>query len=93
MTGEVCGVQVDTSTAYSYCGTVPAWGNYECYGGMYRAYQRSGLRAAQPGDSGGPVYNYNRSATGIISGTNSSGTTVIFQDFHTVNQIWGVVPK
>jgi hypothetical protein len=93
MTGEVCGVRVDTSTAYSYCGTVPAWGNYECYGGMYRAYQGSGLRATQPGDSGGPVYNYNRSATGIISGGNSSGTTVIFQDFHTVNRIWGVVPK
>jgi trypsin len=91
-TGEVCGVQVDTSTAHSYC-TTDAWGTPECYGGMYRAYQRAGLRAAQPGDSGGPVYNYNRSAMGIISGGNTSGTTVIFQDFHTVNQIWGVVPK
>ena len=93
MTGEVCGVRVDTSTAYSYCSTVPAWGNYECYGGMYRAWQNAGLRASQGGDSGGPVYNYNRSATGIISGGNDAGNMVIFQDFYTVNQIWGVVPK
>ena len=64
-----------------------------CYGGLYRAYQRAGLRAAQPGDSGGPVYNYNRSAMGIISGGDTSGRTVIFQDFHTINEIWGVVPK
>lgn len=91
-TGEVCGVQVDTSSAYSYCGYA-SYNAYECYSGMYRAYQRAGLRAAQGGDSGGPVYNYNRSAMGIISGGNTSGTMVIFQDFHTVNQIWGVVPK
>ena len=86
-TGEVCGVQVDTSSAYGYCYAG------ECYSGMYRAYQRAGLRAVQSGDSGGPVYNYNRSATGIISGHSDNGRTVIFQDFHTINQIWGVVPK
>lgn len=91
-TGEVCGVQADTSSAYGYCGT-DSHGTYECYGEMFRAYQRAGLRAVQPGDSGGPVYNYNRNAMGIISGGNSSGTTVVFQDFYTVNQIWGVVPK
>ena len=68
-TGEVCGVRVDTSTAYSYCSNNP-WGVYECYGGMYRAWQNAGLRAVQSGDSGGPVYNYNRSAMGIISGGN-----------------------
>ncbi len=60
---------------------------------MYRANQRAGLRAVQHGDSGGPVYNYNRSAMGIISGQGNSGRTVIFQDFHTINQNWGVVPK
>ena len=60
---------------------------------MYRAYQRAGLRAVQSGDSGGPVYNYNRSAMGIISGQRDDGRTVIFQDFHTINEIWGVVPK
>lgn len=91
-TGEVCGVQVDTSSAYSYCGYA-SYNAYECWSGMYRAYQRAGLRAVQSGDSGGPVYNYNRSAMGIISGQSNSGRTVIFQDFHTINQIWGVVPK
>ena len=91
-TGEVCGVRVDTSSAYSYCGYA-SFGAYECYSGLYRAVQNAGLRAVQPGDSGGPVYNYNRSATGIISGGNSSGTAVIFQDFYTINQNWGVVPK
>jgi hypothetical protein len=93
-TGEVCGVRVDTSTAHSYCSYNP-WGIWECYGGMYRAWQNAGLRAVQSGDSGGPVYNYNRSAMGIISGGNvkGSGDIVVFQDFHTVNQIWGVVPK
>lgn len=91
-TGEVCGVRVDTSSAYSYCGYA-SFNAYECYSGLYRASQNAGLRAVQPGDSGGPVYNYNRSAVGIISGGNSSGTTVIFQDFHTINQNWGVVPK
>ena len=91
-TGEVCGVQVDTSSAYSYCGYA-SYNAYECYSGMYRAYQRADLRAVQAGDSGGPVYNYNRSAMGIISGGDTSGRMVIFQDFHTVNQIWGVVPK
>lgn len=95
MTGEVCGVRVDTSTAYSYC-TYNGWNVWECYGGMYRAWQNAGLRSNQGGDSGGPVYNYNRRATGIISGGNwkdGAGDMVIFQDFHTVNQIWGVVPK
>ena len=95
-TGEVCGVRVDTSSAYSYCGYA-SYNAYECWSGMYRAWQGAGLRAVQGGDSGGPVYNYNRSAMGIISGGNTKdggpGTMVIFQDFHTVNQIWGVVPK
>lgn len=92
MTGQVCGVQVDTSTVFSYC-TTNGWGIYECYGGMYRAWQRADLRAVQSGDSGGPVYNYNQRAVGIISGQSDNGRAVIFQDFHSVNQIWGVVPK
>ena len=89
-TEQKCGVQVDG--VGGYCGYA-SYNVYECYGEMFFAYQRDGQRAVQGGDSGGPVYNYNYTAKGIISGANTSGTKVIFQDFFTVNQIWGVIPK
>jgi hypothetical protein len=94
-TGNVCSIQADTTQVYSYCGT-DAYGNWECYGDMFRGWSRSGAVAVQPGDSGGPVYSVSGSngiAKGIISGQGNGGTKVIFQDFWTANVIWGVRPR
>lgn len=95
VTGNVCSVQADTSQVVSYCG-IDAYGNNECYGDMFRGWSRSGAVAGQPGDSGGPVYSVsgtNGIAKGIISGGAYNGTLVVFQDFWTANQLWGVRPK
>jgi hypothetical protein len=94
-TGNVCSIQADTTQVYSYCSN-DAYGNWECYGDMFRGWSRSGAVAVQPGDSGGPVYSVSGSngiAKGIISGQGNGGTKVIFQDFWTANVIWGVRPR
>jgi len=94
-TGNVCSIQADTTQVYSYCSS-DAYGNWECYGDMFRGWSRSGAVAVQPGDSGGPVYSVSGSngiAKGIISGRGYGGTMVIFQDFWTANAIWGVRPR
>lgn len=94
VTGAICDIYADTSRVYSYCDS--GW----CYGDLFRGRQAQGRTITQPGDSGGPIYNLSgpnwsqAQAKGIISGrTDSTGSTVIFQDFWTANEVWGVVPK
>lgn len=81
------------SPRYWYC----AKDGVECYGGMFLGWQRDGRVAAQKGDSGGPVYRVSGSTTaqakGTISGASDDGTMVVFQDFWTANQDFGIRPK
>lgn len=49
--GAVCNFEVVTSGDYAYCGN-DAYGNYECYYGLFRANQIYG-QGARSGDSGG----------------------------------------
>jgi hypothetical protein len=94
-TGAVCGVQATSNFWYSYC-TTDMYGRSECRWDLVEAYQRGGQRAVQHGDSGGPVFalsgNYDVLATGTITGGNSSGTQVLFQDFKTARERFNIVP-
>jgi hypothetical protein len=67
---------------------------WECYGSLVSAYQRDKRLAATNGDSGGPVFNiWGRDgvvAKDIISGGNSSGTQILYQDFDHARQLFGI---
>jgi hypothetical protein len=94
VSGAVCGLYNDSRYFnYSYCGT-EAYGRWECYSDLMIAFQTSGIVAVRPGDSGGPVFglwgNNDVIAKGIISGRANGGTAVIFQDFWTARQTFGI---
>ena len=94
VSGAVCGLYTDSRYFnYSYCDT-DAYGNWECFSDLLIAFQRDNIVAVRPGDSGGPVFglrgNYEVIAKGIISGRANGGTAVIFQDFWTAHQTFGI---
>ncbi|MEV6985230.1 S1 family peptidase [Sphaerisporangium sp. NPDC051017] len=83
-TGVRCGLKQHDFTAW-YC-DFDIYNNFECYDDLIEAHQVDGLRATQPGDSGGPVFTLSGSgvvAKGIISGHGVSQNIMYFQDFAT----------
>ncbi|MEU9886374.1 trypsin-like serine protease [Sphaerisporangium sp. NPDC051011] len=83
-TGVRCGLEQHDFTAW-YCDW-DAYGRWECYNDLIEAHQINGLRATQPGDSGGPVFTLSGAgviAKGIISGHGVSQNIMYFQDFAT----------
>jgi hypothetical protein len=92
VTTWLCGHVVIDAGNTSYCG-YDLYGRWECYGGLVRSRQEDGAVAGRNGDSGGPVVLPTTSgivAKGIISG--SGGADLVWQDFATAWQIWGVSP-
>jgi hypothetical protein len=92
VTTWLCGHVVMDAGNSSYCG-YDAFGNWECYGGLVWSRQEDGALAGRPGDSGGPVVLPTASgliAKGVISG--AGGADLMWQDFATAWQLWGVSP-
>jgi len=89
-----CGLVTEDAGNSSYCNW-DAYGNWECYGGLVRSVQEDNQRAFVVGDSGGPVFLPLASgavlAKGIISG-GDNGSVLLWQDFATANQLWGLTP-
>jgi hypothetical protein len=88
----LCGHVVIDAGNTSYC-AYDRFGNWECYGGMVWSRQEDGAVAAHDGDSGGPVVLPTPTgliAKGIISG--AGGSDLVWQDFFTATQLWGVQP-
>jgi hypothetical protein len=94
VSGAMCGLYNDSRFFnYSYCGT-DIYGYWECYSDLMVAFQKDNLVAVRPGDSGGPVFGLwgagDVIAKGIISGRANGGTAVIFQDFWSARQAFGI---
>ena len=92
VTSWLCGHVVIDAGNTSYCDT-DAYGNWECYSGLVWSRQEEGRQAMQSGDSGGPVVLPTTSGTvakGIMSGW--GGADMVWQDFGTARQIWGISP-
>jgi len=92
VTTWLCGHVVIDAGNSSYCDT-DAYGNWECYSGLVWSDQEDGAQAMRPGDSGGPVVlptSTGLVAKGIMSGW--GGNDLLWQDFGTAWQIWGVTP-
>jgi hypothetical protein len=89
-----CGLVTEDAGNSSYCNW-DAYMNWECYGGLVRSEQEDNQRAFVVGDSGGPVFlplaNGSVIAKGIISG-GDNGSILLWQDFATAWQLWGVTP-
>ncbi len=92
VTTWLCGHVVIDAGNTSYCAYDP-YGNWECYSGLVWSRQEDGAQAMRHGDSGGPVALPTTSglvAKGIMSGW--SGADMLWQDFATAWQIWGISP-
>jgi hypothetical protein len=92
VTTWLCGHVVEDAGNASYC-DFDRYGNWECYSGLVRSEQEDGALAGRHGDSGGPVVLPTTSglvAKGVISG--GGGDELLWQDFGTAWQIWGVSP-
>ncbi len=88
----LCGHVVKDAGNTSYCDTDP-FGTYECHSGMILSEQEDGVLVTQEGDSGGPVVlptDRGAIAKGTICA--SASYQLVWQDFATANQIWGVTP-
>ncbi len=88
----LCGHVVKDAGNTSYCDTDP-FGTRECYSGLILSEQEGGIPVAQEGDSGGPVVLPTDNGV-IAKGTISASAVdeLVWQDFATANQIWGVAP-
>lgn len=95
--GSVSGAQcnyVVTSTFTFSLSDFDAYGNWETYTDLVLADYCCGL-ASRDGDSGGPVFSLSGPdviAKGTITGFAAGGAQLVFQDFVTAQNDFGIVP-
>ena len=93
VSGAVCGIQATNNFTYSFCDT-DSDGDWTCMRDLIVAYKRDGGIASRHGDSGGPVFSLDGArvvAKGTLTGGNG-GSMMVFQDFGTAWNLWGVTP-
>lgn len=95
VSGARCDYVVTSTFAFSVDGALDVYGNPETWNDLVLADYCCGA-AGIPGDSGGPVFGLSGSdaviAKGTITGFWGGGSQLIFQDFITAQNDFGIVP-
>jgi streptogrisin D len=94
VSGARCNYVVTSTFAFSVDGALDVYGNAETWNDLVLADYCCGA-AGIPGDSGGPVFGLSGPdvvAKGTITGFWGGGSQLIFQDFITAQNDFGIVP-
>jgi hypothetical protein len=95
VSGARCNYVVTSTFAFSVDGALDVYGNPETWNDLVLADYCCGA-AIIPGDSGGPVFGLSGPdaviAKGTITGAWGGGSQLIFQDFITAQNDFGIVP-